>query len=206
MNKNKSIAVVIILFLIVAGGLLWWHFSQKSITTGSDSIVSTTTTTTGTQTSTSPVPTSTSSSTQAEVWGEYHVSLPDALILVDQQGRRTGKDPITGTIYNEIPGTSYIEIGTPSNNGAGELFTKNLPDGQYTLYVLGGKTGSYWLDLEHYGQKAQTFKGTIQAGSMIAYIQNYTSANVASSTFSYEENSSSTASITKAPPDNLPPQ
>jgi len=137
--------------------------------------------------------------------GEYHAGLPNGMILVDAQGRRTGENPITGVMYDEIPGTSYIEVGTPPTNGAGELFTTNLPDGQYTLYVIGEETGPYWLDLEHSGQKYEHFSGTIQAGTMVAYVQNYSSANIASSTFSYEGISSSTASITTAPPNNLPP-
>ena len=70
--------------------------------------------------------------------GRYHVSLPDSLILVDSQGRRTGKDPATGIIYHEIPGTTYIEIGSATTNGAAELFTKDLPSGQYMLYILVG--------------------------------------------------------------------
>ena len=95
-------------------------------------------------------------------------------MLVDLQGRRTGKDPTTGTLYHEIPGTSYDEVGSATTNGAGELFTSDLPNGQYALYVLGGQTGRYWLDASHYGQQDQTFRGTIQADSMVAYIQTMT--------------------------------
>jgi hypothetical protein len=29
---------------------------------------------------------------------EYHVNLPNGIMLVDSEGRRTGKDPATGTI------------------------------------------------------------------------------------------------------------
>lgn len=142
---------------------------------------------------------------QVPRWGEYHVSLPDALMLVDAQGRRTGKDPATGTIYREIPNTSYIEIGTPTTNGAGELFTSDLPNGRYTLYILGGKTTKYWLDASQYGQKHQSFKGTIQPGSMILYAQNYDMARLASSTFTFAGMASSTLAITSNPPHNLLP-
>jgi hypothetical protein len=203
----KKLSIILIVIILVVVGLIWWYLLENNnaatlnmLSNNTSSIVA------GTQTST-PAPsnqTSTASSTRADVWGEYHVSLPDGIILVDSQGRRTGKDPITGTTYHEIPGTSYIEIGTPSTNGAGELFTTNLPDGQYTLYVIGVTTGSYWLDLEHYGQKSQSFNGTIQAGSMIAYVQNYNTANIASSTFSVLSTVSSTVSITSTPPNNLP--
>jgi len=142
---------------------------------------------------------------QPVLWGEYHVNAPNALILIDSQGRRTGKDPVTGTLYHEIPNTGYDEIADNPGHRSGELFTSDLPNGKYTLYVLGGQTGAYWLDASHYGQPDQTFGGNIQAGSMIAYLQNYDLAHIASSTFSYQISYSSTASITSAPPNNLPP-
>ncbi|HUC01276.1 MAG TPA: hypothetical protein VMA75_00005, partial [Candidatus Paceibacterota bacterium] len=44
---------------------------------------------------------------QVPIWGQYDINLPNGLILVDSQGRRTGEDPITGTLYNEIPNTAY---------------------------------------------------------------------------------------------------
>jgi hypothetical protein len=141
---------------------------------------------------------------QPPSWGEYHVSGPDDLMLVDSQGRRTGRDPITGITYREIPNTNYSEAKSP-DHVVGELFTEDLANGQYTLYVLGGQTGPYWVDAGHYGQRSQHFRGNIQTGTMIAYVQNYDSANLASSTFSFQGTASSTASITSAAPNNLPP-
>src|SRR5438046_6938641 len=72
-------------------------------------------------------------------WGEYHVNAPNALMLVDSQGRRTGKDPITGILYREIPNTSYGEDQSKPGAISGELFTTNLPNGQYMIYVLRGQ-------------------------------------------------------------------
>ena len=155
-------------------------------------------------TNSQPIPTTTSTPSAGPiVWGEYHINVPNSLILVDSQGRRTGKDPIAGTLYNEIPGTSYDEVATTPGHPVGELFTSNLPNGQYTLYVLGGRTGLYGLYAAN-NQESQTFQGNIQDGSMIAYLQSYNSSNLASSTFSLAGVSSSTASITSAPPQNLP--
>ena len=188
----------VIIFLLVAVVAL--SFFGHPISPKVDSSVSTSTQTT------KPSSTSTTSiSPSTPIWGEYHVNLPNGLMLVDSQGRRSGKDPATGTLYHEIPGTSYGVIGSPTTNGAGELFTTDLPNGQYTLYVLGGATTTYWLDASHYGQSDQIFRGTIQTGSMVAYTQNYDTANLASSTFSFASTVSSTASITSAPPNNLPP-
>ena len=180
-------------------------FSLEGTASSTASITSTPGTL-NTQVASSVVPTVPSTpSTQTNVWGEYHVNLPDALMLVDAQGRRTGEDPATGVVYSEIPGASYIVIGPGSGAGAGELFTSNLPDGHYTLYVLGGETGNYWLDATHYGQQAQHFSGPIESGSMVAYAQDYKVAGLASSTFSLAGTASSTGSITSAPPNNLPP-
>lgn len=134
------------------------------------------------------------------IQGEYHVNLPNQLMLVDSQGRRTGEDPASGIVYREIPNTNYGDVGSD-----GELFTSNLPSGQYALYVLGGQTGSYWIDGEHDGQPGQIFRGAIQKGSMIAYVQNYNTADIASSTFSVSSTFPSTASLTTAPPNNWTP-
>ena len=142
-----------------------------------------------------------SSSTYPPIQGEYHVNLPNQLMLVDSQGRRTGEDPATGVVYREIPNTNYGDLGT-----AGELFTSNLPSGQYTLYVLGA-TSTYWLDTDLTGQRGEVFRGSITPGSMIAYTQDYDTANIASSIFSVSSTVSSAASVTTAPPNNwVPPQ
>jgi hypothetical protein len=62
------------------------------------------------------------------------------------------------------------------------------------------------VDAGHYGQRSQHFRGNIQTGTMIAYVQNYDSANLASSTFVLKGTVSSTASVTSEPPHNLPLQ
>jgi hypothetical protein len=54
-------------------------------------------------------------------------------------------------------------------------------------------------------EQTQRFSGKIQAGTMIAYTQNYDSTNLTSSTFTFQSTASSTASITTATPNNLPP-
>jgi len=135
----------------------------------------------------------------------FAINLPNSLMLVDSQGRRTGKDPATGIMYHEIPGTSYFEIGS-----SGQLYFYTPPNGRYTLYILGGATGQYYLDSWVYDggptpPRRVSTSGTIQKGSMIAYTQNYDTANFASSTPFFQSNISSTASITSAPPNNLPP-
>ena len=123
---------------------------------------------------------------------------------MDSQGRRTGKDPATGTIYREIPGTSYAEDCLSKNmNCAGELFTNSLPDGRYTFYVLGGVSGKYGLSVYNNRGLSQVFKGDIQLGTMAVYTQTYSAATFVSSTLSFQGTASSTANITSAPPHNL---
>jgi hypothetical protein len=137
------------------------------------------------------------------LFNEIHINLPNTLMLVDSQGRRTGKDPATGIVYREIPGATYGE-----DNKSGELFFSEPPKGQYSLYILGGQTGTYHLDAWIDSGKGQTppqrISGNIQAGSMLKYLQVYNTTNLASSTFSFSTVVSSTAIVTSAPPNNLP--
>jgi len=142
---------------------------------------------------------------QVPLWSEYHTDLPNTLMLVDSQGRRTGKDPASGIVYHEIPDTSYGEDGISLTNRDSELFISDLPDGEYTIYVFGGSTGPYWFEAINSGGLSQVLRGNIQSGSMVAYVQNYNSTNLASSTFSLQGTASSTASITAMVAHNLPP-
>ena len=111
----------------------------------------------------------------------YDINTPNALMLVDSQGRRTGQDPTTGKIYQEIPGTSYIPQGTSA-----VLAFFSPPAGQYMIDILGGEAGTYHLDYkisdgQHPGP---TYKltGQITKGQKITYTQNYDPNNLASST------------------------
>ena len=137
---------------------------------------------------------------------EYHVNLPNGVMLVDSQGRRTGKDPATGLAYHEIPGTEYGEDCLGETDCVGELITTDLPAGQYMFYVLGGSTGSFWLDTANNRGSSQNFSGHIQSGTMVSYTQNYSPAHFVSSSLSFQGAISSTASITSDPAHNIPLQ
>jgi hypothetical protein len=128
---------------------------------------------------------------------------------VDAQGRRAGKDPSTGTLYKEIPDTSYEEDFVSAGHGSALLNFSAPPNGKYILYVLGEETGPYRLDswVDDGGVKPplpQRISGSIQEGSTIGYIENYDAANIPSSTLSSSSTFSSTVSITSAPPQNVP--
>jgi hypothetical protein len=111
-----------------------------------------------------------------------------------------GRDPNTNTSYHEIPNTTYAE-----GKGSGRLSVSDLPNGKYTLYVLGNQVPDYWLTISTNYAESQELSGNIQAGTMAAYTQNYDVANLASSTFSYQGTVSSTVSITSALPQSFPP-
>jgi len=102
-------------------------------------------------------------------------------MLVDSQGHRTGEDPATGMMYQEIPNTTYISEGRSAS-----LHFGAPAKGQYTIYILGGETGTYHLDYkisdgQHPGP---TYKlaGNITKGQMVSYVENYDPNNLASST------------------------
>ncbi len=91
LKNNKLISILVVIAVLIVGIITWFVFSYNpALNHGSIS-------------KNSP---STSTSTQSPLWGEYHVNAPNALMLVDSRGRRTGKDPVTGILYREIPGTS----------------------------------------------------------------------------------------------------
>jgi len=125
---------------------------------------------------------------------EYHVNLPNALMLVDSQGRRTGKDPSAGVFYHEIPGTGYGE-----GEHSGQLGISG-PVGQYTLYILGGTTGSYWIG----AWPPQEVTGNIQASAMDVYTLDFSPTSTENPKLVFRNTASSTASITSTPPHNLP--
>jgi hypothetical protein len=57
---------------------------------------------------------------------------PADILMVDGQGHRTGFDPSTGSVFNEIPGGSYTGIGTEP-----ETVTVPYVMGTYLLYAFG---------------------------------------------------------------------
>ena|SRR5882724_3807030 len=194
MNKKQLFVIIGLVLVVVLAARFLIGGTNTSTPKGSDA------TSTQTPSGTPPEP-----SAQYPVLNAYSINLPNALILLDSQGRRTGKDPVTGTQYHEISGTTYFEEGH-----SGQLYFSAPPKGLYTLYVLGGQTGQYTVTskMDDGGPKnptRQIISGDIQKGSMVAYTQNYDLANVPSSTLVLQSSASSTTSITSAPPHNLPP-
>ncbi len=194
MKKKKSIIVLAIVLLIIISATL--IFLKLSRTPGaSEPIVGRATTASQGSNATTSSSTASPRQYQSIRSYEYHVNLPNALMLVDSRGRRTGKDPATGVFYHEIPGTGYGE-----GDRSGQLGVSGLPDGQYTLYVLGGQTGSYWID----AYPPQKVTGNITAKTMDAYTLNFSSTSMDNPKLIFQSAALSTLSITSVLPHNLP--
>lgn len=129
---------------------------------------------------------------------------PGELLLTDPSGRRTGKDPLTGQLYNEIPGASYAEDGISDPTGdvlhAPEHVSKGIwipapQSGSYVLRVTGTGTGDYTLT--HAGTDAQ---GRPQTKVTVG---NTAPGVVANYTVAYTPQQQQTLSV--APQDTTPP-
>jgi hypothetical protein len=81
------------------------------------------------------------------------VHSPVEIIFIDSEGRRTGYDPRTDTIYHEIPGSSYgVELLAAIDGGGGVLEQTVLDItsatlGEYILQAIGTDSGLYTLEI-----------------------------------------------------------
>ena len=110
-----------------------------------------------------------------------HGLSPIELLLIDNQGRRLGYDPLTGQELREIRHTDYahnIPFWDPHGKGKniGENVALEIPNaagGDYRLLVYGTGSGSY--QVETYYRPNQTIStisvisGTTQAGMVTLY-------------------------------------
>lgn len=77
---------------------------------------------------------------------------PVEFVVVDPIGRKSGYDPNTDTMWNEIPGANYLYEGLTDESGtAAPIVMKTLTvpdplDGEYTTIVYGTGTGSYTME------------------------------------------------------------
>ena len=84
----------------------------------------------------------------------FYFHSPGDLLVTDGQGRRTGYDPATGTVYDEIPGAAYDstaesdpEDPTFVGHTTREFEFMRAPAGRYTVTVTGTGDGTYMLDM-----------------------------------------------------------
>ena len=119
------------------------------------------------------------------------------LVISDPLNRRTGYDPTTQTVYNEIPGANYSlqSINTPSDPGftpetlvQEQYFSSSteVMDGGYQVKVFGLNSGSYYLDSRSFDSAgdfndSQYKTGTIKAGQVITLNLMHSSQTISSS-------------------------
>ena len=81
---------------------------------------------------------------------------PAELLLVDQEGRRTGHNPQTNKTYMEIPHASYEEesISDAVSGMPGPvtkiIHIRNPISGEYLLKVIGKESSEYDLEIQGY--------------------------------------------------------
>ncbi len=115
-------------------------------------------------------------------WVEIQLGSPAELLITDGQGRRTGYDPETGEILNEIPGSTYAQaagVVTRDQVGADVHLPKVLAitapeDDVFTLEVIGTGVGGYTLSVDTgggYGDSEITaIEDTTTPGQVDAYV------------------------------------
>lgn len=82
-------------------------------------------------------------------------SSPVELVLIDPQGRKSGFDPITKTLFEDIPTSAYTssqicdeQTFTGCSAPYKTLDMANQMDGQYTLEVIGTGAGDFTVVVE----------------------------------------------------------
>jgi len=81
----------------------------------------------------------------------FFLASPAELLITDSTGRRTGKDPLTNTTYEEIPDSSYAvdAIGdaegeeSPNGHETKWLYVPDATTSAYTIKVIGTGVGAY---------------------------------------------------------------
>lgn len=107
---------------------------------------------------------------------------PAEMLISDALGRRTGYDPISGAMLQEIPDSFYHEegpivdpeTGEEGTTGYKELYIIDPDNGPYQLAVVGTGTGSYELDIANRDWSVQyanvTLHGTTSPGKVDGYL------------------------------------
>jgi hypothetical protein len=100
---------------------------------------------------------------------EASLHSPGELLVTDTQGRRTGLDPRTGQIYNEIPNSSYWEYQLGESEPIKVFGVKSFIPDDYTIEVIGTGTGPYTLHIgtsSTQGLDEEVIEGEISEGEV----------------------------------------
>lgn len=131
------------------------------------------------------------------------IASPAELLITDPQGRRLGRDPLTGISFNEINRGSYYQEGISaatddplSPHESKVLLIPTPTQGEYSLQVIGTGTGIYSLDSLLYDVQGdaheRSFVGTTETGTVTDFGITFTP--------------SQPANMTVKPTDKIPPE
>jgi hypothetical protein len=114
---------------------------------------------------------------------ELYLASPAELLVTDALGRRSGRDPVTNTIYNEIPGalysledkisTSDIDLDPSTVHQTKVLSLPALVDGTYSVKVIGTGSGSYTLTSSMTNGVGSTTVETFNASTTLNAVTQY---------------------------------
>ena len=121
------------------------------------------------------------------------------ILVVDPLGRRTGYDPASGLILQEIPQSAYFcdtlensdLTGAPGTDTAHQVEIYQPLRGNYQVWLFGRNTGSYQLGLKSYSQTGTpasplTLSGAMTSNTLSPLQVNAGSAGLTSETFTNE--------------------
>ena len=106
---------------------------------------------------------------------------PVEIYVIDPQGRRLGKDPVTGQEFDEIPnGGYYTDTSFIDGSKIKTIEILKPADGDYAINVIGTDIGSYVIDYSGYDESGdwsgfETFTGETTCGEIHVCNINYSS-------------------------------
>lgn len=121
------------------------------------------------------------------------------VLVVDPLGRRTGYDPASGTVLEEIPQSVHfvdtIEnndlTGAPGTNAAHLIEIYQPVPGNYQIFLVGTNAGNYQLALRSFSQSGTPgtpllLQGPKTSGAIIPFQVNFAGASVTLEPFTNE--------------------
>lgn len=117
---------------------------------------------------------------------------PVQLLVTDPLGRKTGYDPSTGMVRNEIPGSTYGSYSISRPDGAStphnyQLTVAEPLDGDYSVQAVGQAAGAYTIQITTQDPESnagdRVFTGVATSGSQESYGYAYTSATGGAAVF-----------------------
>ncbi len=111
------------------------------------------------------------------------IASPAELLVTDPQGRRIGRDPITNTVYDEVPDGIYAKEGPIASSDVPldpatihETKVVAIPtplDGSYNIQVIGTASGSYALESLLYDQSGQSEASIVEGNTATGNVQDF---------------------------------